>query len=200
MRELESPAARQLFDRDVSPETLSEWTALTAAPKPTRGGARKGVLLVRAGEEWLGLPTAIVDAALPLGPVHSVPYLSSPVFAGLVNVDGELLPCIRLSALLGAQQPSGSQPPPAPESHSAGSAVQAPRFIALNLTEGRFALHVDEAAGTGGYDPDAASPTPDTVSRSPSPLVACMAVVEGRLAGIVDPHALGRALLRSLRP
>jgi chemotaxis-related protein WspD len=120
-----------------------------------------------------------------MSPVHSVPYLSSPVFAGLCNVDGELLPCIRLAALLGAQ----------PTQESAH-----PRIIALTLPEGRFALEVDEAAGTGGYDPETASPAPDTVSHAPSPLVLHMALVEGRLAGIVEAASLGRALLRSLRP
>lgn len=185
MKELDSQGARQLFDREVAPDTLSEWTAQAAALKPVRQGARRGVLLVRAGEEWLGLPTAIVDAALPMSPVHSVPYLSSPVFAGLCNVDGELLPCIRLAALLGALPAQGP-------GH--------PRLIALTLPEGRFALEVDEAAGTGGYDPEAVSPAPDTVSRGPSPLVQGMALVEGRLVGIADAVPLGRALLRSLRP
>lgn len=185
MKELDAQGARQLFDREVAPDTLSEWTAQAAAPKPARQGARQGVLLVRAGEEWLGLPTAIVDAALPMSPVHSVPYLSSPAFAGLCNVDGELLPCIRLAALLGAQ----------PTQESAH-----PRLIALTLPEGRFALEVDEAAGTGGYDPEATSPAPDTVSHAPSPLVLRMALVEGRLAGIAETASLGRALLRSLRP
>jgi len=196
MMELDAQGARQLFDREVAPDTLSEWTAQAAAPKPARQRARQGVLLVRAGEEWLGLPTAIVDAALPMGPVHSVPYLSSPIFAGLCNVDGELLPCIRLAALLGAL-PAQASPDKAGglEQHPAHS-----RLIALTLPEGRFALEVDEAAGTGGYDPEAASPAPDTVSHAPSPLVLRMALVEGRLAGIVEAAALGRALLRSLRP
>ncbi|MFP5223587.1 MAG: chemotaxis protein CheW [Acidobacteriota bacterium] len=199
MSDQDSLAARQLFDREVSPDILSEWTAQTAAPKPAREGARQGVLLVRAAGEWLGLPTAIVDAALPMGPVHSVPYLSSPVFIGLANVDGELLPCIRLSALLGAL-PAQSGPDEDGEAGGQAQHKTHPRLIALTLPEGRFALAVDEAAGTGGYDPEAASPAPDTVSRAPSPLVLRMAVVEGRLAGIADAASLGRALLRSLRP
>lgn len=196
MKELDAQGARQLFDREVAPDTLLEWTAQAAAPKPAKQGARKGVLLVRAGEEWLGLPTAIVDAALPMSPVHSVPYLSSPVFAGLCNVDGELLPCIRLAALLGAF-PAQTAP------GRTGALAQnpaSPRIIALTLPEGRFALEVDEAAGTGGYDPEAASHAPDTVSHAPSPLVLRMAVVEGRLAGIAEAASLGRALLRSLHP
>jgi chemotaxis-related protein WspD len=188
MKELDAQGARQLFDREVAPDTLLEWTAQAAAPKPAKQGARQGVLLVRAGEEWLGLPTSIVDAALPMSPVHSVPYLSSPVFAGLCNVDGELLPCIRLAALLGAL-PAQTAPDGSGGSGGLVQAPASPRLIALTLPEGRFALEVDEAAGTGGYDPEA-----------PSPLVLRMAVVEGRLAGIAEAASLGRALLRSLRP
>ncbi|WP_243358401.1 chemotaxis protein CheW [Fundidesulfovibrio terrae] len=178
-------AAKILFDREVSAETIAEWTAQTAAPKPARQAARQGALLVRAGKEWIALPTAIVESARPAGPVHSVPHMTSQAFLGLANVDGELLPCVSLAALAGGE----------PESVPARA-----RLITVNVPEGRFALLADEALGTCGFDPEAASPPPDTVARSPHPLVTAMAELEGRTAGIVDTESLGRALARSLRP
>jgi len=178
-------AARRLFDREVAPDTLAEWTAQAAAPKPEGQAPRAGALLVRAGTEWLGLPASIVESALPAGPIHSVPFLSSPVFLGLTNVDGELLPCMSLAALAGAD----------PDPHPAR-----PRRIAVKVAEGRFVLVADEASGTCGFAPENLTPPPDTVALSPHPLVRAMAMMEGRLAGIVDAKALGLALLRSLRP
>lgn len=178
-------AARLVFDREVEPETLLEWTEQTATPKPAREVRLAGALLVRTGKEWLGLPAPIVESAMPVGPIHSVPYLSSRAFLGLINVDGELLPCVSLAVLAGAD------PDPAPAR---------PRIITVTVAEGRFSLLTDEAEGTCGYDPDTATLPPDTVSNSPYRLVKHMAVLEGRTAGIMDETLLGRALLRSLRP
>lgn len=178
-------AARLVFDREVEPETLLEWTEQTATPKPARDVRLAGTLLVRAGEEWLGLPAPIIESAIPVGPIHSVPYLSSRAFLGLINVDGELLPCISLAVLAGAE------PDPAPAR---------PRIITVHVAEGRFSLLVDEAEGTCGYDPETTAPPPDTVSNAPHRLVKHMVLLEGRTAGIADESLLGRALLRSLRP
>lgn len=185
MSDEDALAARLVFDREVEPEILSEWTTQTAAPKPASEARLAGALLVRAGEEWLGLPASIVESAMPVGPIHSVPYLSSRAFLGLVNMDGELLPCVSLAVLAGAE------PDPAPAR---------PRIITVKVAEGRFSLLADEAVGTCGYDPESASPPPVTVSKSPHRLVKHMAHLEGRTAGIADETLLGRALFRSLRP
>jgi chemotaxis-related protein WspD len=178
-------AAKILFDREISSETMAEWTAQTAAPKPGRQAVRQGALLVRAGKEWIALPTAIVESARPAGAVHSVPHLSSRAFLGLANVDGELLPCVSLAALAGGE----------PDQSPARA-----RIITVNVPEGRFALFADEALGTCGFDPARAVPPPDTVARAPHPLVTAMAELEGRTAGVVDTQSLGRALAASLRP
>ena len=185
MNDDDSLAARLLFDREVSPDILAEWTIQAALPKAQNDLRRAAALLVRAGGEWLGLPASIVETALPVGPVHSVPYLSSMVCLGLANVDGELLPCVSLVALTGAE------PGPDPVR---------PRLIAVSLATGRFVLLVDEAAGTCGYDPDTLTSPPDTVARSPHPIARAVALLEGRSAAIADEESLGQALLRSLRP
>jgi len=181
----DSLASRILFDREVDSETLAEWTAQAAAPKPSGEARRTGALLVRAGEEWIAIPAAIIDQALPAGPVHKVPFLSGRTFLGLCNVDGELTPCVSLAALLCAE--------PAPPGSRA-------RFIAVSTLRGRFALLVDEAFGACGFDPDALSPPPDTLARSPHPVVRGMAVMEGRHAGIADEERLAHALEECLRP
>lgn len=188
MNEQENLISRRLFDRAVPEETLDEWTVRTAAPKPTAATGKVSVFLVRAGGEWIGLPAGIIESAHPAGPIHTVPFFSSQAFPGLVNVSGELLPCVRLSALIEAD------PCDAPAR---------PRLVAVDVDEGRFALLVDEAAGTRGCAPDGFSPPPETLSRSkrtPHPIVTAMAQVDGRTAGIADRARLGAALLASLRP
>jgi len=177
--------SRLLFDREVDRETLAEWTAQTAAPKPSAQARQASVLLVRAGREWIGIPASMADTALPAGPVHTLPYLSTPVFPGLCNVDGELLPCVDLAALLKTEQ--GEKPARA-------------RILAVTTSEGRFALRVDEVLGAHGFDPDSATTPPETVSRAPSPIVTALAVMSGRTVGVADEQALTRALAGSLRP
>ncbi|WP_243439704.1 chemotaxis protein CheW [Fundidesulfovibrio soli] len=178
-------AARLLYDRDVPADILEEWTLQTAAPKPERTAPRSGAMLVRAGNEWLGLPAAMIETALPAGSVHSVPRLSNAAFLGLTNVDGELLPCVRLSALLGGP----ADPAPA-----------RPRMVAVRVPQGRFALLVDEASGTCGYLPGELGALPATVALAPRPLVVGVIELEGRSAGLVGIEELGAALLGSLHP
>lgn len=182
---MDTLAARLLYDREVAPELLDEWTALVAAPKPDRAREFSVALLLRAGAEWLALPATCLDEAARPGPIHAVPYLSSPVFRGLINMGGELLPCVSLADLLRSERAD----------------IQArPRVIAISLAQGRFALLVEEVAGTARFHPDDLRPAPDTVSLSPRPLVQGLVKLEGRLAGLLDAQALGEALLGSLRP
>jgi len=180
-----SQDAKLLFDRPVPPDVLAEWTAQAARPKDEPGGLRIPALLVRAGNEWVALPSEVVDQALPVGPIHAVPYLSNAVFLGLANVDGELLPCVSLAELLGAE----------PSLLSAR-----PRLVVVRLEEGRFALLVEETPGMRGYEPAALVPPPDTLARAPHPVVTGMAAFGERLAGVADAVLLGRALARSLAP
>ena len=182
---MDTLAARLLYDREVSPELLDDWTAQTAAPKPGGLEGFSAALLLRAGAEWLALPASCLEEAAKTSVIHTVPYLSSPVFRGLINLGGELLPCISLADLLRAT-PSDVQ------AHA--------RVIAVSLPQGRFALLVEEVAGTARFHPDAVRPAPGTVSMSPRRLVQGMVELEGRSAGLLDAGALGRALQGSLRP
>jgi chemotaxis-related protein WspD len=181
----EALAAKVLFDREPEPGVLAEWTNQTAAPPPARDTGLARVFLARAGLEWAALPASMVEAALPLGPVHAVPYLSSPVFLGLANVEGELLPCVCLAALLGLEP---------------DAAARSPRLVAVATQKGRFVLKVCEAAGIREHDPAAATPPPDTVARSPRSVIAAVIQADGRTAGLADPALLEAALARSLRP
>lgn len=178
-------AARLLYDREVSSDLLDEWTEQIATPKPNSAREYVVALLLRAGAEWLALPASCLDEAASVGPIHAMPYLSSPVFRGLINMGGELLPCISLADLLRA----------APADTPARA-----RVIAVSLIQGRFALLVEEVAGTARFHPDDVHPAPDTVSMSPSPLVQGVVELESRPAGLLDAKALGEALLESLQP
>ncbi|WP_459934860.1 chemotaxis protein CheW [Fundidesulfovibrio butyratiphilus] len=181
-------AAKLLHDREAPGELLDEWTELTAAPKSEVRRGESKALLLRAGEEWLALPGRLLREALIAGPVHRTPYLSGEVFLGLTNVGGELWPCMSLAALVGAVQPEGSD-----------QAIQPRRLLAVIVDSGRYALLADEARGVSPYDPARLEPPPDTVRLGPNRLVAGMALLEGRLAGLLDDDALSRALAEALR-
>jgi len=66
-------AARLLFDRPVAAETLAEWTAQAAQPKPEPQAAQASALLVRAGAEWFGLPAPLVETALTAARIINCP-------------------------------------------------------------------------------------------------------------------------------
>ena len=89
-----SEAGNRLFDRAIPPEFSAEWTRVIAAAKETGLADPVSVLIFRLRGEWFALKTTCFRKAADARPIHTVPLKSGRVFLGLVNIDGELLPCM----------------------------------------------------------------------------------------------------------
>jgi chemotaxis-related protein WspD len=107
-------AARAFFDRSAPDGYLAEWSQWLAgsANQDTDGTEnqdddlnylREGisVLIFRLASEWLALRTQTVTEVTNPRVVHQVPHRTNAVFLGLVNVRGQVQPCVSLHGLLG---------------------------------------------------------------------------------------------------
>lgn len=96
-----SAAARQLLDRDISPEYMRDGAAALAQRKTnTKKHGTTSIVIFRVGEEWLGLPTHLFQEVVQFRSVHSIPHRHGKILRGLVNIRGELQLCVSLGQLL----------------------------------------------------------------------------------------------------
>lgn len=184
--------ARKLLDRPLPPGYRDEWTRHFAGrdEKAPEGEEIDSVLIFRIGEEWLGLPAAICREIAEPRPVHSLPHRRSEAVRGIVNVRGELLICISLSALLGIGAMSSSG--------SAGHIAVFPRLIVTGGEARHVAFAVDEVHGLHGYRAHERRAVPATVGRSAASVVEAMIPWNGRAVGCLDAGRLLDLIDRSI--
>ena len=129
-------AARFFFQRPPPADYLREWAGLLAQPVVAGSGDQAGLLVFRLGIEWLALAILNAVEVTSIRPVHRVPHRTNPVFGGLINLRGQLHPCVSLHGLLGIDPIDPTVNPPI-----------APRLILIRRDGDVWAFPADEVAG-----------------------------------------------------
>lgn len=147
-------AARGFFTRQAPPGYLEEWGGLLARAVTEGSSHQDGMLVFRLGIEWLaiGLPFA-VEVTAPR-PVHRVPHRTNAVFLGLINLRGQLHPCVSLHGLLRIDPSDPTTNPPI-----------APRLVVARRNGETWAFPADEVAGVRHVDVDQLRPVPSTLAN-----------------------------------
>jgi chemotaxis-related protein WspD len=171
---------RTLFEREPPPGYFTEWTALLAREKPEEPSGEIAAVLFRVGEEWLALEVAHVTQVAERRAVRRIPHRSDDLLLGLVNVDGELLLCASLAALLGS---------PAPGPSGGGE-----RLLAVSLPGERWAFPVDAVDGVGRIEPP--GPLPASTREPLQRLARGLSRAGERTVTLLDPSLLQAALKR----
>jgi chemotaxis-related protein WspD len=149
-------AASSLLDRPLTEKDLTDATLRVAAvPSPIEQGTRS-VVIFRLVNEWFSLPTTRFQEVAEERTIHHLPHRKGAVVVGIVNIRGQLLPCISLSRLLGVDSPS-----PAAQ-HRAEAAG---RLLVVHDEQGGLAFQADEVAGVRHINPRDLRPPPSTVSK-----------------------------------
>src|SRR5262245_53190282 len=99
-----SHAARSLLDANSPPDYVEFWTEQLARPVEQTQSDAQSLIVFRLGDECLALPTKVCVEVAELRPIHSLPHRRNQSVLGLVNVRGELLPCVSMAAILGVKQ------------------------------------------------------------------------------------------------
>jgi chemotaxis-related protein WspD len=144
----------------------------------------------RIGGEWLALPTALLEEVTEPRPVHSLPHRRNGVLLGIANIDGELLICASLAALLVLE--------PAAETQQERPSAAKKRFLVIGREADRFVFPVDEVQGIQRYGPEALRPPPTTLARAASSYIQHVLSWEGRTVGCLDGDLLLNSLNRSI--
>lgn len=129
-------AARSFFGRPAPVEYLREWAGLLAQPAIAGSGDQTGLLVFRLGIEWLSIDILSALEVTSVRPIHRVPHRTNAVFLGLINLRGQLHPCVSLHGLLGVDSIDPDINPPI-----------APRLVLIRKDGETWAFLADEVAG-----------------------------------------------------
>lgn len=176
--------AARLRRRAVPEGYREQASAHYAQALGAEAGAQAAVLVFRVGPEWLGLNVALLAELTELRAPRPLPQRRGGALQGLVNVRGELLPCVSLARLLGI---AGSGP---------GGGL--PRLLVLRDAQARrLACPVDEVQGLWRHAEAARVAAPTTLAES--------SLVRARVPGaggigisLLNEELLLRSLERSL--
>ena len=183
-------AASALLDGDLPAGYTSGWTSHFATTRELDERSSQSALIFRLGGEWFGLPTAVVQEVAHLRAVHSLPHRSAGVILGLTNVRGELLVCVSLGRVLGAEQPI--------DAHQGTPVATGRRLLVLVRESVRAACPVDEVHGVHRFQPRELSDVPATVSKAATAYSKAVLSWRQAAVGLLDDRLLFQALQRSL--
>ncbi len=178
-------AGRRLFDRPIPKGLAEEWAAVLAGEKEVDNPESVSVVVFRLHNQLLALPSTFFIKAQEARPVQRLPGRRNHVLKGLVNVDGELLPCVSLVAIMAVDQAVG------------GVSLEQqdyPRQMVVAQAAERFVFPVDEALGVHRI-----LPTPlRSADQSVSAMISSVFLMAERRVGLLDEQKLFSAFQRSL--
>jgi chemotaxis signal transduction protein len=143
---------RALLARPISEDELDENTAVVAASPRRREATARALLVVRLGGERLGFEVGFARRVVGVAMPHRIPHRDHGAFAGIANVDGELVLAIRLERLFDLER---------------GNAETALRRYVVLGDEGQgWAIEVDLVEGVRRFEASRLLAPPATVGRA----------------------------------
>lgn len=191
-------AAERLLARPLPPGYREDWArhfAETAArttdiEETAAERAARNYLVFRIADEWLALPAALIHEVTDPRISHTLPHRRDPYVLGIVNVRGELLVSLSLTALLGiaAGGARGME----------GRGKSFARLVVIGGTNGRVAFPVDEVHGLHLFAASEVGPVPATIGRSTSAFTTSVLAWRGHAVGGLDAAHLLDAIDRAI--
>lgn len=183
-------SARELLDLELPPDHLDYWTGHVARAKVVAETETHSVVVFRVYAEWLALPTALFSEIAGRRPIHPLPQRRHGAVLGLVNIRGELLPCLSLAAVLGLDARS--------ERRRDKQRAQEQRLLVLAHEGGRSVCPADEVYGIQRFHARAQTAVPATLARAAGSYVTAVLPWQNKSVGLLDPQLLAYTLNRSL--
>lgn len=191
-------AGRRVLDMPMPAQYRAEWAAQLAQPS-TRPERHTGSAVVfRVGVEWFGIQTELCSGILSARSIHSLPHRKGGAVLGLANVEGTLVLCISLAAILGlAPESTQGAGPPEPRA-AASAAVRAAggsaRLLVMTAPEGRLAMPIQEAHGVCRFRERDLHAVPATLAKSRANHTRAVLPLADRAVGLLDTESLFRSL------
>jgi chemotaxis-related protein WspD len=187
-----SAGAADLLDADAPPGYSADRTARFAEPAiAVEEGETRSVVIFRVWSEWLALPTSVVIEVANLLPIHSLPHRPNGVVLGLASVRGELLVCVSLGRVVGAE------PLAAAPSQERRDKVHR-RLLVIRGDSVRVVCPVDEVHGIHRFHARELKEVPATVAKATVTYSTALLPWKGHSVGTLDDQLLFYTLKRSL--
>ncbi|WP_338758550.1 chemotaxis protein CheW [Massilia sp. METH4] len=176
--------------RAVDDAYLHEWAEHFRAPLATAELADASAVAFRVGAEWLALPTAMLLRVAPHATPHRVPHRTARGMRGVVNVGGQLYPCVALADLLDIDAGGGS---------ARASRHTFARLLLVQWESRAYALPVADLHGIVRYAGTRVQAPAATINKGVQRYLSGV-LAEGDLRiGLLDAAMLGPQLARALR-
>lgn len=175
-------AGKRFLDNPSPVGYLSEWTSRLADTLEETDANLISLLTFRIGGEWLALRVPALSEVSPPREIRRLPHRRG-LLAGLINIRGELLPCVKLDELLSLSR--DANPPNE-------------RIIVTGGAE-RWVFLVDEVDRVRRVPMSALFATPATVARAAGRYTKKTLSWEGKTAGLLDDERLFETLRERIR-
>ena len=187
-----SKTGRKLLQTKPPEEYRSEWTKILSVEKDIRPVNVKSAFVFRAGGEWLALPSHMIQEVVNMGPIHSIPNITSNILRGLVNIHGRLQICVSIGRVLGLEKLDRTEEQLDPDYIS-------PERLVVVLQENQLvAFPVSEVKGIIRYTPEMIKDLPVTVSGSKAVYTMGILRLEEKDIGLLKDKPLFKTLTKDL--
>lgn len=180
-------AGRRLLDRPLSDEYRQQLNERYGSPPPSPKIHSGKSFIFRAGNEWLGINSSLIQEVVDMAPIHSIPHKSSRIFRGIVNIRGRLELCVSIGGVLRLEPGSKKYGYTSPE-----------RLIVVVKADQSVVFPVSEVLGQVQYDEEDIKPVPVTISGSKAVYTKGILTMDSKDIGLLDDDLLFRILTRNL--
>ncbi len=196
-------AGRTLLQRESPQGYVEEWTNILAqdweqsaakvekknsslVKKETIDDEIIGLIIFRVSQEWLALPAWVIKEITHVHPIHTLPHRSNHVFAGIVNIRGEILMCILLRNLLSLPPAELNDKNKEIDHEVSIVPVVYERMIVIEIQANRWVFPVDEILGVYRFSSKKLHDTPVVISKTPDTYTKKILTVEGKNINYLD--------------
>ena len=187
-----SKTGRQLLRTNPPEGYRNEWTSILSKEKKARQIKANSAFVFRAGNEWLALPSNLIQEVVNMGPIHSIPNINNKVLRGLVNIHGRLQICVSIGRVLGLEKLEKTAEQLEPEY------VSTERLVVVLQKNQLVAFPVSEVKGTVRYTPEMLIDLPVTVSGSKAAYTVGIISLDGKDIGLLKDKPLFKTLTKDL--
>jgi len=187
-----SKTGRQLLRTNPPEGYRTEWTNLLSKKKKAQQININSAFVFRAGNEWLALPSNLIQEVVNMGPIHSIPNINNKVLRGLVNIHGRLQICVSIGRVLGLEKLEKTAEQLEPDY------VSQERLVVVLQNNHLVAFPVSEVRGIIRYTTEILKDLPVTVSGSKAVYTMGILHIEGKDIGLLKDKPLFKTLTKDL--
>jgi chemotaxis-related protein WspD len=177
-------SGRRLLDRPAPTDYVESWTSILAEEKVATETATAPYLVFRVGQAWLAFSASSLREITEPSVVRSVPHRPREILLGLVNVRGELHPCVSLHTLFGEEMAA----------HRSRTA----RFLVARWEGEDWVFPVDQVDGMHDVTVKDIEPLPVTLTNVAVVYTQGLFHCDGKTVAIIDESLLFGAVAEKI--